>query len=243
VYDLGIAMGKKQGKEETAETGQTPFSQLSQLLKQAGVKLRADAEPKPVALPRTPPPVEEKPVPEDTGETFESAMKGVSRVRWRRDPAPATSLPQAIPVEDPEGEDERLFLEAVGPDAAPPILDHPEYIEGWVGLAGQRFLASLRNGVYSIQAAIDLHGMSRMEARAAVEEFIIGMSRQRSCCVKIIHGRGINSPNDKAVLKEHLQDWLATRRMSHHVVAYASAPYTDGGVGAIYVLLRRYLPH
>ena len=81
--------------------------------------------------------------------------------------------------------------------------------------------------------------MSCVEAREAVEDFIVRMSRARSCCVKIVHGRGINSPTDKAVLKEQLQRWLATRRMSRHVVAYASAPYADGGVGAIYVLLRR----
>jgi DNA-nicking Smr family endonuclease len=57
--------------------------------------------------------------------------------------------------------------------------------------------------------------------------------------VKVICGRGINSAGDTGVLKEHLQRWLASRRMSRHVVAYASAPYADGGVGAVYVLLRR----
>ena len=49
----------------------------------------------------------------------------------------------------------------------------------------------LRSGTYSIQGYIDLHGMSRVEAREAVEDFIVRMSRARSCCVKIVHGRGI----------------------------------------------------
>ncbi len=82
-------------------------------------------------------------------------------------------------------------------------------------------------------------GSAASRPERLAEAFIIRMSRERSCCVKIVHGRGINSPSDRAILKEHLQRWLATRRMSHHVVAYASAPYADGGVGAIYVLLRR----
>ena len=119
------------------------------------------------------------------------------------------------------------------------VLDHPEYIEGWIGVAGKRFLPDLRNGLYSIQGQIDLHGLSRDEARRSVEDFVARMSRFRSCCVKIIHGRGMNSPNDRAVLKESLQKWLSTRRMSRHVVAYASAPLKDGGVGAVYVLLRK----
>jgi len=63
------------------------------------------------------------------------------------------------------------------------------------------------------------------------------MSRLRSCCIKIIHGRGINSPTENATLKASLQRLLATRRMSRYVVAYASAPLRDGGVGAVYVLL------
>ena len=120
-----------------------------------------------------------------------------------------------------------------------PISDHPEYIEGWVGIAGKKFLPNLRNGLYSIQAQIDLHGLSREEARVVVEEFIAQMSRFRSCCVKIIHGRGINSLSDRAVLKESLQRWLSSRRMSRYVVAYASAQFPDGGVGALYVLLSR----
>ena len=49
----------------------------------------------------------------------------------------------------------------------------------------------------------------------------------------------MNSPGNTPVLKSSLQRWLSTRRMSRYVVAYASAPMSDGGVGAVYVLLRR----
>ena len=133
----------------------------------------------------------------------------------------------------------RLMQAAIEGDPPMAIFDHPEYIEGWIGVAGKRFLPKLRNGLYSIQGQIDLHGLSRADAQTAVEEFIIRMSRFRSCCIKIIHGRGINSPTDRATLKESLQRLLSTRRMSHYVVAYASAPSRDGGVGAVYVLLSR----
>jgi DNA-nicking Smr family endonuclease len=165
-------------------------------------------------------------------------MEGVKPVNRLRERVPS-SLPFLPAPSDPELEDLRLMKAALDGLPASSVSDHPEYIEGWVGVSGKLFIPNLRNGLYSIQGQIDLHGFSRSEAQAAVEEFIQQMSRFRSCCVKIIHGRGINSPTDNAVLKESLPRWLTSKRMSRSVVAYASAPMNDGGVGAIYVLLRQ----
>jgi DNA-nicking Smr family endonuclease len=169
-------------------------------------------------------------------ELFSEAMDGVERVEWKHD-FHHSSKPLPTVVHDTEAEERKLMQEAVSADTPIVILDHPEYIEGWVGVAGKRLLTNLRNGLYSIQGQIDLHGLNRAEAQIAVEDYIIRMSRFRPCCVKIIHGRGINSPADGATLKESLQRLLSTRRMSRYVVAYASAPSRDGGVGAVYVLL------
>ena len=84
----------------------------------------------------------------------------------------------------------------------------------------KRFLPNLRNGLYSIQGQIDLHGLTRAEARITVEDFIVRLARFPSCCVKIIHGRGINSRTDTPVLKENLQRWLSTRRMARPPSGY-----------------------
>ncbi len=212
-----------------------PLSQLDVLVKRAGLHLAASETP--AVQPKT---RSYEPAPTGTtdDEVFEEAMGGVTRVSWRRDLV-STEAPPAPVLGDSGSEERRLMEAAIAGEPALTVLDHPEYIEGWVGVAGRRFLPGLRNGTYSIQGQIDLHGLSRDEARQTVEEFIGRMSRFRACCVKIIHGRGINSPNDRAILKESLQHWLSTRRMSRNVLAYASAPMSDGGVGAIYVLLRR----
>jgi DNA-nicking Smr family endonuclease len=210
----------------------SPFGSLPELLKNAGLQLGAKPDPAP-APPRPEPHIEES-----DESVFEQAMAGVQRVDWRHEPVPSRAPTPPEPA-DTELEDRRLMEEAVDGRPARPVEAHPEYVEGWVGVAGRRYLPNLRNGNYSIQGQVDLHGLSREEARIAVEEFVNRMSRFQSCCVKIIHGRGINSPSDRAVLKESLQRWLCTRRMARHVVAYASAPYADGGVGALYVLLRK----
>jgi DNA-nicking Smr family endonuclease len=213
---------------------------LGELVREAGLRLRA-SEMSPIASTRKavdPPPLPDKEKPREASEEelFAAAMDGVRRASWKHLPRGASRRTRGA-APDPELEDRRLMEEALDECTPIAIPDHPEYIEGWIGGIGKLYLPNLRNGLYSIQGQIDLHGMSRAEAEAAVEEYVKRMSRYRSCCVKIIHGRGINSPADRATLKESLQRLLSTRRMSRYVVAYASAPARDGGVGAVYVLL------
>jgi len=54
-------------------------------------------------------------------------------------------------------------------------------------------------------------------------------------CVRIVHGKGLSSPNREPVLKKKLSGWLAQR---DEVLAYCQAPPTEGGGGAVLVLLR-----
>jgi DNA-nicking Smr family endonuclease len=223
-------------REKTIAQG--PFSDLERQVKKAGFRLLSTpiesiSKPLPTPILEVPQAIESEEA------VFAEAMDGVKRAAWRHPPPEIPPLAAPVPSHDPESEERRLMEAAMEGIPAMTVLDHPEYIEGWIGVAGKRFLPNLRNGLYSIQGQIDLHGLTQEEARRTVEEFVVHMSRFRSCCVKIIHGRGMNSPNDRAVLKESLQRWLSMRRMSRHVVAYASAPLKDGGVGAVYVLLRR----
>jgi DNA-nicking Smr family endonuclease len=55
-------------------------------------------------------------------------------------------------------------------------------------------------------------------------------------CLKIIHGRGLKSPRGP-VLKEFVIR-LLSGPLSKHVDAFATARQCDGGLGALYVLLR-----
>jgi DNA-nicking Smr family endonuclease len=217
-----------------------PFQQLKNLVDQAGlhlkpedttVSIKAQNVQKREVIP------EEPPVESDE-ELFEAAMNSIEKVSWKQDLHTSDTIPSIFSA-DKDAEDRRLMQEAMSEDILLAIPDHPEYIEGWIGVAGRQYLPNLRNGLYSIQGQIDLHGMNRMEAQTAVEEYIAHMSRFRPCCIKIIHGRGINSPMDRTTLKDNLQRLLTTRRMSRYVLAYASAAARDGGVGAVYVLLSR----
>ena len=102
------------------------------------------------------------------------------------------------------------------------------------GLSRQ-VLRKLRRGHWVVQAELDLHGMTRAEARAAVADFLREAVRRARRCVRIVHGKGLGSKNREPVLKGKVRGWLAQRE---EVLAFCQAPAPQGGSGAMLVLLR-----
>ncbi len=114
-----------------------------------------------------------------------------------------------------------------------------EYIDGAVLGLSPAVMKKLRNGDFSYQAYLDLHGCTRAEARQWVTDFIASKQAQGLRCVLIICGRGLNSRNRRPVLKEHLVRWFTRAPLKGLVLAFSCARSCDGGAGAFYVLLRR----
>ncbi|WP_415035264.1 Smr/MutS family protein [Azonexus sp.] len=102
------------------------------------------------------------------------------------------------------------------------------------GLA-QSVLRDLRRGRWVIQGEIDLHGLNRDEARHQVAAFLQTALHQGKRCLRIVHGKGLGSPQKLSVLRQLLRGWLAQRR---EVLAYCQAKPQDGGEGALLALLR-----
>jgi DNA-nicking Smr family endonuclease len=98
-----------------------------------------------------------------------------------------------------------------------------------------RVLHRLKRGLYSVEAEIDLHGMSRLRAQQALHEFLVECVRRNLGCVRIIHGKGMRSGPHGPVLKDSVRLWLA---QWDEVMAYASADHRRGGDGAVCALLR-----
>ena len=116
------------------------------------------------------------------------------------------------------------------------LLETGEHL-AWTAPGIQRSeLKKLKSGKYAIQSELDLHGLTREQAKSAVTEFIREARAKELRCVRIIHGRGRKNPEQAPVLKRAIDAWL-----SHHkqVLAYCSAREHDGGTGAVYVMLRR----
>ena len=99
---------------------------------------------------------------------------------------------------------------------------------------GPEVVRKLRRGVWAIQAQLDLHGLRREEARERLNRFIHDAHRAGLRCVRVIHGKGNGSPGREPVLKRKVQTWLVQKK---DVIAFAQARASDGGTGALLVLL------
>jgi DNA-nicking Smr family endonuclease len=116
------------------------------------------------------------------------------------------------------------------------LSDTGEYIE-WASPRIRKDIAQrLHRGDFSVQDCIDLHGMTLSEAEASFRLFFQDALRRRLFCIKVIHGRGLRSPNGP-VLKEALKTWLQGK-FRKWILAYSSAKDCDGGLGATYIILK-----
>lgn len=100
----------------------------------------------------------------------------------------------------------------------------------------RRELRKLKRGEYPVTAWRDLHGLKTTEAAASARRFVDNSRHNGHRCISIVHGRGLHSEDGVAILKARVRECLRTHP---GVLAYADAPRSDGGSGAVYVLLRR----
>jgi DNA-nicking Smr family endonuclease len=93
----------------------------------------------------------------------------------------------------------------------------------------------LRKGHWSLQGQIDLHGLRSDEAREALGQFIRDATKRGWRCVRVVHGKGLGSPGKTPVLKAKVQRWLVQKT---EVLAFVQAKGSEGGAGALVVLLK-----
>ena len=93
----------------------------------------------------------------------------------------------------------------------------------------------LRQGHWSIQGQLDLHGLRTEDARAALATFIRAARQQGLRCVRIVHGKGLGSPGKAPVLKHKVHGWLVQK---NEILAFVQARPAQGGSGALVVLLQ-----
>jgi len=117
------------------------------------------------------------------------------------------------------------------------LPDTQEYVE-WVSPDNHdSVIQKLHDGQFAVQAFLDLHGCTVSEAEEELDLFLLESFRKGLRCIKIIHGRGLRS-----VKGPRIKD-AVTKRLSGHfrkdILAYVTAPQCDGGLGALYILLRK----
>jgi len=116
------------------------------------------------------------------------------------------------------------------PNAEEPLLGYRSGVQRAV-------LNRLARGEPAPQSSIDLHGLNRRAAERRLGDAIETAARTGVACLRVVHGRGTQSPDGVAVLRDALPGWLTGSRLAAHVLAFAPARGRDGGRGATCVLL------
>lgn len=169
-------------------------------------------------------------------ELFRQAMQDVKPLR-ARGAAPEPTGPKPPPVPRQRWADEASVMNEL-------LEQNPELADTETGedlsyLAPgmqRRVLRQLRRGHFAVGGELDLHGMTVPVAKTALAEFLTECHLRRVRCARIVHGKGRRSANHGPVLKGKVDLWL---RQREDVLAFCSTPPTDGGTGAVYVLLSK----
>ncbi len=98
----------------------------------------------------------------------------------------------------------------------------------------ENMIHQLRSGRFKVEASLDLHGMTAAIACQALEKFLSDCHAYQIHTVRIVHGKGWSSKDNKPVLKSMVNAWL---QQTIAVQAFCSTPEHDGGAGAVYALL------
>lgn len=211
-----------------------PFKHLSRLIDKESLPLSPG--------PKVPATAETDDVqdPEYDRDLFNDAMTGVAPIV--QDKFSPTDDVAATPVHrqpyQPRCDVVRRLDELVQTGDGFIVADTPEYQEGVGHRVHPIATRYLHGGRFSIQAHIDLHGLSVPEAERAVDDFLREAIRSGKRAVLVVHGRGLSSPR-QPILKAKVRDWLTRGTWRKWVMAFASARLCDGGAGASYVLLRQ----
>ena len=103
----------------------------------------------------------------------------------------------------------------------------------------KRSATRLRRGQATIEARMDLHGMTRDEAARGLEAFLARSAAAGHRTVLVITGKGMAREGRTGVLKAAVPGWLNESPNRERILGFFPAQPKDGGDGALYVRLKR----
>lgn len=167
------------------------------------------------------------------------------RALWRKVADSVTAyarppLPSQEPQAKPERPKAKTVLGASRAIARPAPKPQPQprpaepRRHGEAPSVDRRTATRLKRGKLRPQAELDLHGHTRETGRLAAIRFIEGARARGLRCVRIVTGKG-----GEGVLRRALPGWLSEAPLADIVLMFDHAPQSEGGLGAVHVLIRR----
>jgi DNA-nicking Smr family endonuclease len=166
--------------------------------------------------------------------SFAELLDGVKQISKHDKVVHDTPKPRPIPKQSQRDERKVMQELLVSPSEHEDMQpgDSLSYVKTGIQ---KKVFRKLKRGQYSIEAELDLHGLTRLEAQQQLGEFVNECREYGIRCVRIIHGKGYGSSNQGPVIKPLVNQWLQRRE---EILAFCSARPVDGGTGAVYVLLK-----
>ncbi len=174
-------------------------------------------------------------LPEDEVALFREAVRGATPLRVPARAPLQVKSPPPVPVQSLLDAHDALAESVSGPISSEQSMETGEELTFLRNGQGRDVLRKMRRGHWVVQDQLDLHGLNSEQARRLLTEFVGRCSKRGVRCVRVVHGKGLRSPNREPVLKGKVRQWLAQRE---EVLAYCQAPANQGGSGALLVLLK-----
>ena len=110
----------------------------------------------------------------------------------------------------------------------------------------RRMKRSVARGKDTIDARLDLHGLTQHEAHDTLLRFLRSASARDARLVLVITGKGklsgkrdVGGDRERGVLRRQVPQWLSLPEFRAYVVGFEDAAIAHGGEGALYVRVRR----
>ena len=100
----------------------------------------------------------------------------------------------------------------------------------------KKIIKSLEKNQINIDHTLDLHGLTQIEAKKRVKDFILNSFKNKKRNLVIITGKG---NDNKGVLKIKTPDWLKAQEISPLIIGFTIMPKSSGGEGAIFVRVKK----
>ena len=169
-----------------------------------------------------------------------TARPGAVLPRIAPAPTPARTPVAAEPAGDARAREPRPALPGYTPPqqrkaAQPPLAPFEK-----------RYRSKVSRGRVEIEGVMDLHGLTQPEAHAALAGFLRSAQRDGAKLVLVVTGKGRQRFSDSApaqepgVLRRAVPLWLRAADLRTVVLGFEEASQPHGGMGALYVRLRRF---
>jgi DNA-nicking Smr family endonuclease len=106
----------------------------------------------------------------------------------------------------------------------------------------RRLRQRVARGQTTIDARLDLHGMTQTQAHAALLRFLTKTQAQGAKLALVVTGKGAGAgmgASERGVLRRQVPLWLSLPEFRRFVVSFEPAHGSHGGEGALYLRLRR----